>query len=152
MTATETAKTRVPAVEGLFTMDPEKPQLIGGRGRTQGSYFFPKDLAGSDPACWADDERDEVLLSRSGQVWSFTASGYAPPPPYIVATEPYEPFVLAAVELDDQSLVVLGQMVPGTKIEDMSVGMRVELTLGVLYEDEEHEYMVWKWQPEGANA
>lgn len=149
MSTTTSGKTRVPAVEGLFTMD-EEPRLIGGRGRTQGSYYFPKNMAGNDPANWADDDREEVLLSRTGKVWSFTASGYPPPPPYIVKSEPYEPFVLAAVELDDQSLVVLGQMMPGTSVDDMSVGMRVELTLDVLYEDDENEYMVWKWKPEEA--
>lgn len=143
-------KTRVPAVEGLFTMDDE-PRLIGGKGRTQGSYHFPKNLSGTDPANWGDDDREEVLLSRTGTVWSYTASGYPPPLPYMVK-EPYEPFVLAAVELDNEKIVVLGQMVEGTVIEDVSVGMRVELILDVLYEDDDHEYMVWKWKPEGANA
>ena len=151
MTVTSTGKTRVPAVDGLFTMDDE-PRLIGGKGKTRGSYYFPKDMGGNDPANWLDTEREEVLLSRTGKVWSFTASGYQPPPPYLLRAEPYEPFVLAAVELDNESIVVLGQMIPGTSVEDMSVGMRVELTLDVLYEDDEHEYMVWKWKPEGAAA
>ena len=44
-----TTRTPVPAVEGLFTMDPQDPHLIGARGVTQKSYFFPKNLAGSDP-------------------------------------------------------------------------------------------------------
>jgi uncharacterized OB-fold protein len=139
----------VPAVEGLFTMDTDQPHLIGARGTSQESYFFPKDLAGSDPGCRGDD-LEEVLLSRTGTVWSFTTSHYPPPEPYLIQTEPYEPFVLAAVELDEQSLVVLGQMVPGTTLEEMAVGMRVELALDVLYSDDEHDYMVWKWQPEGA--
>lgn len=141
-----TTRTQVPAVEGLFTMDPEFPQLIGGRGVTQNSYFFPKDLAGSDPGCLGD-ELEEVLLSRTGKVWSYTTAGYPPPAPYVVQTEPYEPFVIAAVELDGESLVVMGQMVPGTALEDLSVGMAVEVVLDVLYSDDEHDYMVWKWRP-----
>jgi hypothetical protein len=139
-------RTQVPAVEGLFTMDPDTPHLIGARGISQGSYFFPKDLAGSDPGCLGD-ELEEVLLSRTGKVWSYTTSDYPPPAPYMITAEPYEPFVLAAVELDEQKLVVLGQMVPETALEDMTVGMRVELVLDVLYSDEDHDYMVWKWKP-----
>lgn len=138
-------KTQVPAVEGLFTMEAE-PRLIGGKGRGRDSYFFPKNLAGADPGLISDPERDEVLLSRTGTVWSYTSMEYAPPAPY-PTPEPYEPFVLAAVELDEEKLVVLGQMVVGTKLADVSVGMRVELTIEVLYEDDDNEYMIWKWQP-----
>lgn len=141
-------KTRVPAVDGLMVLEPE-PRLIGGRGKSQHSYFFPKDLAGGDPACRDDDGRDEVLLSRTGTVWSYTSGAYQPPPPY-PQTDPYEPFVLAAVELDNEHLVVLGQMVPTVTIEDMWVGMRVELTTAILHEDEEHEYAVWNWAPRQA--
>ena len=139
------ARTKVPAVEGLFTMADE-PRLIGGRGRSRGSWFFPKDMGGADPACVGDDERDEVLLSRTGTVWSFTTSHYPPPPPFVV-NEPFEPFVIAAVQLDEEKIVVCGQMVPGITVEDMAVGMPVELVLDVLYHDDEHDYMVWKWQP-----
>jgi hypothetical protein len=29
----------------------------------------------------------------------------------------------------------------------LEIGAEVELELGVLYEDDEHEYTVWKWRP-----
>ena len=138
-------KTQIPIVEGLFTLDKNEPHLIGGRGKTRESYFFPKDLAGRDPACVGETEFEEVLLSNKGTVWSFTTSDYAPPPPY-VAKEPWVPFVLAAVKLEKEKLVVLGQMVEDTNLADMKIGMPVELTLGVLYEDEDKEYLVWKWK------
>ena len=139
------AKNRVPAVEGMFTMDDDTPHLIGGKGRTRGSYFFPKDMAGGDPACVADDDREEVLLSRFGKVWSFTTSSYPPPLPYVVTTEPFEPLVIAAVHLEPENLVVCGQMMPGISIDDMEVGMDVELRIDTLFEDDENEYVVWKW-------
>ena len=41
------SKNRIPAVDGMFTMDFENPQLIGGRSKSTGSYYFPKDLSGS---------------------------------------------------------------------------------------------------------
>ncbi|MCY4037238.1 MAG: OB-fold domain-containing protein [bacterium] len=142
------AKTRVAAVEGLFTLDPDQPRLIGGRARSRGSYFFPKSLAGADPAC-QDDEIDEVLLSRTGRLWSFTTGEYAPPAPYVIPGEEFEPYVVAAVELDEESLVVLGQVVAGVSAEELRVGMEMELALGVLYSDDEHDYLVWKWAPVG---
>ncbi len=54
---------------------------------------------------------------------------------------------LAAVELETEKMVVLGQVVAGVSVDDLKVGMEMELVLGTLYEDDENEYMVWKWQP-----
>jgi hypothetical protein len=44
-------------------------------------------------------------------------------------------------------MVVMGQVMPGVGIEDLSVGTEVELTLDTLYEDDDNEYLVWKWRP-----
>ena len=136
------------AVEGMFTLDVDEPHLIGGRARSRGSYFFPKALAGSDPACLGD-EIDEVLLSRTGRLWSFTTGEYAPPLPYVVGGDEFQPYVIAAVELAEESLVVLGQVVPGVAVDELSVGMEMELAIDVLYSDEDHDYLVWKWAPVG---
>jgi len=139
------AKQRVPAVEGFFTMDAADPHLIGGRS-ANGSYFFPRELAGTDPTS-DGGPLDEVLLSSRGRVWSYTNSAYPPPPPFVVTTEPFVPVVIAAVELDAEKLVVLGQVVPGYSTEDLHVGMEMQLVLDTLYEDHDNEYVVWKWQP-----
>ncbi len=32
-------------------------------------------------------------------------------------------------------------------VDDLSAGMEVELVLDTLYEDDDNEYVVWKWQP-----
>ncbi|WP_420637961.1 Zn-ribbon domain-containing OB-fold protein [Candidatus Poriferisocius sp.] len=141
-------RTPVAAVEGLFTLDADEPRLIGGRARRRGSYFFPKELAGADPACFGD-EIDEVLLSRTGRLWSFTTGEYAPPAPYVIPGDAFEPYVVAAVELAEERLVVLGQVVPGVSVDDLAVGMEMELALGVLHSDDEHDYLVWKWAPVG---
>ena len=142
------AKQRVPAVEGLFTMDAGDPHLIGGRS-SNGSYFFPKDLGGTDP--YSDGSPpEEVQLSSRGRVWSYTNSAYPPPPPFVVTTEPFVPVVIAAVELPVEQMVVLGQVVPGVTVDDLTVGMEMELVLDTLYEDDENEYVVWKWKPVAA--
>lgn len=140
------AKKRVPAVEGLHTMDAE-PHLIGGKVPGRETYFFPKHVAGGDPAVGGGVELEEVLLSRRGKVWSYTSSNYPPPPPFVAATDPYEPITIAAVELEAEQMVILGQCVMGVTPADLSIGTEVELVIDTLYEDDEHEYMVWKWKP-----
>ena len=141
---TKDTKIEVPAVEGFFTVE-EESHLIGGRFKKSGNYCFPKNLGGSDPS-FPEDEIEEVLLSRVGKIWSYTNSSYPPPPPFIAA-EPYEPIVIAAVELEQEKMVILGQVANGYSVDDLSVGMRVEVTVGTLYEDSAHRYLTWMWSP-----
>jgi len=143
---TGSAKTRVPAIEGWFTLDEEAPALLGSRCRRCATVAFPAERAFcKNPRC-ASSEFDEVELSRRGKVWSYTDARYQPPPPY-VAADPYVPFALAAVELAAEKMVVMGQVATGVTVDDLSVGAEVELVLDTLYEDDEHEYLVWKWRP-----
>ena len=139
-------RTRVPAVEGLFTLDDGEPRLIGGRVPGTESYFFPKHLGGADPRV-GPVELEEVLLSRRGRVWSYTTSHYPPPPPFVVTTDPYQPITVAAVELEDEKMVVLGQCTAGVGPEDLAVGMEMELDVDTLYSDDDTDYLVWKWRP-----
>jgi hypothetical protein len=44
-------------------------------------------------------------------------------------------------------MVVLGLLDDGVDPATLSVGAEVELVLGTLYEDADHEYVVWKWRP-----
>ena len=139
----------MPAVEGLFTIGDE-PRLIGGRVPGTESYFFPKHLGGADPRV-GPVEVEEVLLSRRGRVWSYTTSHYPPPPPFVVDSEPYEPITVAAVELEAEKMVVLGQCVAGVGPDDLEVGMEMELTVDTLYRDDDCDYLVWKWRPAAGN-
>jgi uncharacterized OB-fold protein len=144
-------KTRVPAVEGWFVTDEEGPALLGSRCRTCGSYAFPREtFFCRNPRC-DGTEFDEVSLSRRGKVWSYTDARYTPPPPY-VAADPYVPFCIAAVELAEEKMVVMGQVVPEVTVDDLAVGTEVELVVDVLYEDDDHEYLVWKWRPVTAGS
>jgi len=47
-------------------------------------------------------------------------------------------------------MVVLGQLATGTDVADLRVGDEVELVLDTLHEDDDHEYLVWKWKPVSA--
>ena len=140
------AKTRLPAIDGWFTLDEEAPTLLGSRCDSCGNFAFPKETYFCrNPECQGR-EFAEVPLSRTGKVWSYTNAGYQPPEPYVSA-DPYVPFAIAAVELAAEQMVVMGQVVPGVDVDDLAVGAEVELVLDTLYEDDEHEYLVWKWRP-----
>jgi hypothetical protein len=139
------AKTRVPAIDGWFTLD-DSPALLGSRCTSCGTFAFPKETVFCrNPDC-RSSEFAEAPLSRTGTVWSYTDACYTPPAPY-VAADPYVPFCIAAVQLAAEQMVVMGQVVAGVGVDDLRVGTQVELVLDTLYEDDEHEYLVWKWQP-----
>ena len=50
-------------------------------------------------------------------------------------------------ELEREQMVVLGGLATGADAERLEVGMEMELVLGPLYEDDDHEYVVWQWAP-----
>ena len=80
-------------------------------------------------------------------MWSYTDAQYAPPAPYVATSEPYTPFAIAAVELQAEGMVVMGQVATGYGVDDLEVGAPVELVVETLFEDDDHEYTVWKWKP-----
>jgi uncharacterized OB-fold protein len=139
-------KRRVPAVEGWLTLDDADPRLLGSRCTTCGTYFFPREsFFCRNPDC---DGRqfDEVPLSSRGRVWSWTTNHYPPPPPY-VAADPFVPYTIAAVELADEHMVVLGQLAVGVDPSTLTAGTEVQLTLATLFEDDDAVHVVWKWSP-----
>lgn len=134
-----------PVIEGWFTTTDDGPRLIGTQCSECGTYYFPKQtLSCRNPEC-SSDSFVEVQLSNTGKIWSFTSAGYAPPPPY-VSGDDFEPFIMAAVELEHEKMVVLGQMVAGTKIEDLAAGKNVSLAIEELYVEEGVSRTSWKWK------
>lgn len=151
MSETGRASRRAPAIDGWFTIDDE-PVLLGNRCTSCGTVFFPKaSFFCRNPAC--DGEAfEETRLSRRGRIWSFTDAQYQPPPPYVPRSDPFTPFALAAVELDDEQMVVLGQVADGFGVSDLKVGQPVELVVEELFSDDEHDYLVYKWKPLAGSA
>ena len=145
------AKTRVPAVEGWFTFDTDEPALLGTRCGSCGTFSFPREtFSCKNPDCLGR-EFDEVELSRTGTIWSYTNNCFQPPPPYVATTDPYEPVAIAAVELAGERIVVLGQVADGVPFETLAVGQTVELVVETLFEDDDAEHLVWRWRPTDAN-
>jgi uncharacterized OB-fold protein len=65
-----------------------------------------------------------------------------------VATDPFTPFAIAAVELAVERMIVLGQVVAGVDVAQLKVGMPVELVLETLYSEGTTDKVVWKWKPQ----
>ena len=135
-----------PAVDGWFADDAGAPHLIGSKCPQCGTYVFPPRANNCpNPGC-AGDQLDQVPLSRRGRLWSYTENRYAPPPPYPVS-DPFEPFAVAAVELADEGLIVLGKVVDGTLAVDLKVGMEMELaTMPLFVDDDGFERIVYAWR------
>ncbi len=139
------AKIQEPVLPGWFSSDAE-PHLVGTRCTSCGTYYFPKlTTYCRNPEC-ESVSFEEVPLSRTGKLWSYTNAAYKPPEPY-VAPEPFEPFGIAAVELDQERMVVLGQLVKGVDLATLKVGMPMELVIDVLSEDDTTAKTTWKWKP-----
>ena len=141
-----------PATEALaataawHTQDPEAPALLGLRCSACGSYCFPPTASRCrNPDCGAD-AMESVPLSRRGALWSYTTNHYPPPPPY-QASEPFVPYIVAAVALSQEGMVVLGQVVAGVEESALSIGCAMEVTLGPLSDGERGERLVWQWRP-----
>ncbi len=140
------ASAELPAVDGWWSLDDSgAPNLIGAKCPQCGTFVFPpRENNCPNPGCSAD-ELEQVRLSRRGTLWSYTENRYQPPPPYPQQAQ-FEPFAVAAVQLADEGLIVLGKVVEGTLAADLKVGMEMELTTMALYiGDDGIEHTVYAW-------
>lgn len=136
--------TALPVLEGWFTLDSDAPQLLGSRCTACGSYYFPKlKTFCRNPDC-NSESFEEVPLSRRGRLWSYTNAAYQPPEPYVqMPKENFLPFAIAAVELELEKMIVLGQVVAGVGVAALQVGMAMELRLQPLADGK----LSWAWAP-----
>jgi uncharacterized OB-fold protein len=132
----------VAAVDGWFTTGPE-PHLIGSRCALCGTYTFPPEtFSCRNPRCDGTD-LEQVPLSRRGRIWSFSVNHYAAPPPAI-SPDPFVPYAVAAVELEEEGMVVLGQVASGTDFETLKIGAPMELVVEPIIPGSDE--LVWKWK------
>lgn len=146
------ALARREAIDGTLTEVGGMPHLLGSRCVDCGSFYFPR-VGGycRNPDC--DSEQfEDVALSRTGRLWSFTNAGYQPPPPYIADSDSFEAFGIAAVELEAEQMIVLGQLASDVPLSALEVGMEMELVVERLYADDAGEAVTWKWRPRVAHA
>lgn len=133
---------RVPAVEGLFTDDDGVARLLGSRCATCGTPYFPASSLCHHPDC-DDSATEDASFGPSGTVWSYSVQNYPPPPPARY-DEPFEPYALCVVDLDD-GLRVVGRMAADDA--GLEVGSKVELALGpICHEDDGTEVISWMFR------
>jgi len=141
------ASSSAPAIDGWFTTDPDDPRLLGTTCQACGTVFFPREeVLCRNPSC-RSTELAETPLSRTGKVWSYTSAGYQPPEPYVPTTDPFEPFAIAAVHLEAEDMVIMGQVADGYGTLDLNVGDTVELVVETLFTDDDVDQLIWRWKP-----
>ena len=134
---------RVLMGEGLFSPELGDGHLIGTHCRSCGDYFFPRTFTCHNPQCEAKDVED-VPLSPTGKVSTYSAMSYPPPPPY-VAPKDYQPIPVVAVEMPE-GIHIIGMM-EACDPADVSIGMEVKTVITVLYANDKGEDLVgWKFK------
>ena len=136
-----------PAIDGWWDYDASgAAYLVGAKCPRCGSYVFPPRADNCpNPACGAE-RLERAALSRRGTLWSYAEDRYQPPPPY-PQTDPFRPFAIAAVQLPEEGLIVLGKVVEGTLAADLQIGMEMELTTMPLYTDDDgSRRSVYAWR------
>ena len=142
----ETKKKKIPALEGLFTMPPEKPALLMSKCPSCGNVWFPRVQACRNPYCSKKQPLQDIKGGQKGKLETFTVNYYPPPPPYHAPT-PFVPYANGQIELPE-GVIVSAMMPIGYTEKDLKVGMDVELVIDHLYDDDQgNEVVAWKYKP-----
>ena len=105
-----------PIAPGLFTAE---PRLIGGRHRSSGRIVFPL-----PPRA---DEYEPQQLPRHGHLWSYTIQRFAPKSPPYEGPEPFEPFAVGYVTLDN--MIIVESRLAEVSFDELRIGMPLEMIL-----------------------
>ncbi|MGH3629768.1 MAG: Zn-ribbon domain-containing OB-fold protein [Sciscionella sp.] len=125
--------------------DADSTKLLGRRCADCHAVFFPPTISTCrNPGCQGERLEPHPLATR-GRVWSWTRNHYQPPPPFVITGE-FQPYVVVAVELAQDGMVVLGQLSPHSAPVD--VGDTVSLRTEPLLEDEDGVALIWRWSVE----
>jgi uncharacterized OB-fold protein len=134
--------------ESLFATPlelPEKVRLRGSKCNNCGVAFFGKLVACEN--CQSTNIT-EYQLPRHGKLYSYTVVRQKPPGGYRGPTDPFEPFPVGQVEMEDGVLFL--SRLAHVKFEDLKIGMDLEMVVEPLYVDENgNEVMMFAFQPRG---
>jgi len=138
-------KKQIPIIEGAWTAPAsakDKPQLIGSKCPFCGEIFFPKKKRTLCVHCQKDGLRD-IKLSRRGRIDTFTIVTQQPGGGYYHGPVPY---AIGIVELPEG--VYIQTLLKSDRLEDLSVGMTVELVIEKIWEDAAGTELIgFKFQP-----
>lgn len=124
-----------PIAEGLFT-DERPPRLIGGRDRATGRIVFP---------CPPGDGYEPYPLKRAGTLWSYTIQRYRPKSPPYTGPEAFRPWPVGYVALPGETIVEA--RLANVDLQDIRIGMEVELTQVPLDPDAVDSVLIHAFQP-----
>ena len=135
---------QIPVTEGLFAQTAQGPRLLGSRCRSCEAPYFPRSPVCRNPGC-EDSQMEDTDFGPRGTLWSCAVQNYPPPPPARYE-EPYTPYAVGVVDLDEGLRVVARMSVDDPMA--LQVGSDVELTIEPIYRDEEgRDVVTWKFKP-----
>jgi len=135
---------RIPIAEGLFTETAEGPRLLGSKCAGCGTPYFPKSPVCHNPAC-KEAKLEDASFGPRGKLWGYSIQYYPPPPP-AKYDEPYSPYALGLVDLEE-GLRVLARISTANP-EEVTAGVDVELVLEKLHTDPDgNEVITWMFRP-----
>ncbi len=126
--------------EKLFKLPPPggEPQLMGVKCKSCGELFFPERT--KCIKCFSE-EMEQISLDQRGKLYSYTIVHHATPG----YTGPL-PYAVGAVELPG-GIVILSPLTQ-CRLDQLRIGMKVELVLEKLYQDEKgSEVISYKFRP-----
>ena len=136
-----TSKEQVPLKENLWRDTGEGQRLMGSRCLNCGELFFPIKENGLCTQCQSKD-LEEFVFSPRGTVYSCTCVMQRPPVYYHGDV----PYAIGFVELPEG--IRIETLFTDCDIEDVHVGMKVELVIEKLHEDAEgRDVMTYKFRP-----
>lgn len=146
MASSKNVKTSViPIKEDIFTMPLlplERVRLRGQECHCCGAVMLGKHIGCKN--C-ASNNLKGITFSKRGKIYTYTVARYSPMPPFR-APDPYVPFVVAWVELPERIRVL--SALTDCNIEEIEIGMEVELVVDKLYVDEEGRGVIaYKFKP-----
>lgn len=133
---------RIPAVEGLFREEGDgSARLFGSRCASCRTPYFPRTDRCRNPEC-SDSKIEDAEFGPNGTLWSYSVQNYPPPAPARY-DEPYAPYAVAVVDLDE-GLRVVGRLTDGS---NPKAGAPVELVAAPLaHEADGSELVTWMFR------
>ena len=134
-------KKTIPVKQGLYKIpvsENEKPALIGCHCPSCGETLFPKrDICQNCQSA----NLEEITLSRRGKIYSFTIVMQRPASCY----KGIVPYAFGWVELPDG--LRIESLYTGCDLDDLFIGMKVEMVLERLHEEGDNQVVCHKFRP-----